>query len=87
MLNTFRLRFTNNKLFEGKTDTGFSIVKDEVGLYKVKWPDGELSADHYNLTWAKENCKYMFGKTLGRAENDRIGIADELKKEGSHVST
>lgn len=28
-------------------------------MYYVQWPDGELSADFYNLTRAKEFCKVI----------------------------
>jgi len=37
-------------------ETLFSVVKDERGMFRVRWPDGVLSQDAYNITWAKEHC-------------------------------
>ena len=34
------------------------VVKDRThpGMFRVKGPDGELSADFYNVSWAKEHA-------------------------------
>lgn len=47
-------KWEDKKLFVGKDKTGFEIIQLE--LYKIKFPDGELSKDFYNLTRAKDNA-------------------------------
>lgn len=43
----------------------FKVVPNPDGYgHRVRWPDGELSADYYNLTWAKEHARVL-------QENDR----------------
>lgn len=64
MVNTRRFSFEYKQLLFAGKPTGFSVIKDEVGLYKVKWPDGELSKDHYNITWAKQHCVREAAKFL-----------------------
>ena len=44
------------KVFVGDEDTGFSIVPSETeGMWRVSYPDGVLSKDHYNKTRAREH--------------------------------
>ena len=45
----------------------FKIVKERQfeGMYRVKYPDDELSADFYNLPRAKEHVFYLSHKELG----------------------
>lgn len=35
------------------------IVKDSIysSMFRVKWPNGDLSLDFYNKTWAIENSR------------------------------
>lgn len=49
----------NNKLYLGKKGTGFSVFNAEEDLYWMKWPDGIISADYYNLSRAKDNCRQI----------------------------
>lgn len=57
MIGRDDLIWKDKELYQGNKKTGYSVVPDG-GLgkfYKVKWPDGNLSEDYYNLTWGKEN--------------------------------
>lgn len=48
------------KLYLGSEDTGFSVEYDgDYGFdhfYRIRWPDGVLSQDVYNLTRTKDNA-------------------------------
>lgn len=56
----------DKKLYLGKTDTKFSVFNGEEDIYWVKWPDGQISADFYNLTRAKDNCVKMALSTYNK---------------------
>lgn len=51
------LRIENKKVFYGEEDTGFSAVPNSVysNMWRVRWPDGILSEDLYNIQRAKEH--------------------------------
>lgn len=49
------LNFVDNNLYALKEETGISIVED--GLWKIKFPEGDLSDYGYNISRAKENAK------------------------------
>lgn len=56
------LKFRGRELYALNENTGMSIVRfpeeDGLsGLWKIKWPDGILSEDYYNIDRAKENAK------------------------------
>lgn len=51
-------------LFNGEEKTGFSVVPSETkDMWRVRYPNGDLSVDHYNLTRAKEHC-YLEARRL-----------------------
>lgn len=40
--------------------------KEYPGMFKLRWADGTLSKDFYNLTWARDNCiKVMLNEFNG----------------------
>lgn len=47
-----------NKLFLRTEDTKISVVpdKEQEGMFRVKWPDGVLSEDFYNLARVKDTA-------------------------------
>ena len=49
-------KWKGNDLYLNKKKTGFSIFNGEEDLYWLKWPDGQISADFYNLSRAKDHC-------------------------------
>lgn len=52
----------------------FKVVDNSDGYgFRVKWPDGVLSADYYNLTWAKEHCRRL-NENYARSLRGRGGI-------------
>lgn len=57
-----RPEFIINDLYLGRKKTGYSVVKDETyeGLWRVKYPDGNISEDLYNKTRAKEHCYRLY---------------------------
>ena len=67
MIDTNQLNFKHKKLFYGNKKTGFETIKDG-DMWRVKYPDGILSKDSYNLTRVKEQCV----KEYTRVENDTI---------------
>lgn len=52
-----RLSWEDNKLFyEGELKV--EVVPAELPrMFRLKWPDGVLSADFYNIDWAKQNAR------------------------------
>lgn len=46
----------NDLLFKGSIFMGIFPDKDHPNMWRVEYPDNQLSADFYNLTRAKENC-------------------------------
>ena len=60
MLNTSNFNWKRNKLYLGEENTGFSVQQkfyaSDTNFYWVRWPDGVLSEDFYNLTRAREHC-------------------------------
>lgn len=61
MINSNRFNWKGNKLYLGDKNTKYEIRPCEVenaptAFYKIKFPDGVVSEDFYNLTWAKTNC-------------------------------
>lgn len=75
----------NNKLYLNDKKTGYSIVPDGgLGkMFKVRWPDGVLSEDYYNLTRAKDHASRLAAEDT-RKEHGAEGIgqpADAFKSE------
>jgi hypothetical protein len=33
------------------------LKTDPEGMFRVRYPDGQLSRDYYNSTWAKEHAR------------------------------
>ncbi len=53
-------KWKDNKLFYGKLDTGISVIPT---LFKIKYEDGTISEDVYNLTRAHDNAnRYYISK-------------------------
>lgn len=48
------IKWESNNLILGKKPSGFGI--EQVDMYYVRWPDGALSEDFYNLVRAKEHA-------------------------------
>ena len=71
MINTKNLNFKKNKLYYGTKNTGFRAFPQ---MWSIKYPDGSLSKDVYNLTRAKEHCV----KEYIRQENNSIEALPEL---------
>ena len=67
MIENRDLTFTGNSLYHGSKDTGYSVVLWSVNGWKVRWPDGVLSADWYNLARARENCRKVYLEGGSRA--------------------
>lgn len=61
MISSDKLSFKFKKLYYFEKDTEFSVVPDDVeGMWRVRWPDGVLSQDYYNLVRAKDHCAKVF---------------------------
>lgn len=61
MISSDKLSFKFKKLYYFEKDTRFSVVPDSVeGMWRVRWPDGVLSQDYYNLVRAKDHCAKVF---------------------------
>lgn len=63
--NRYRdFNFREEKLYILDTDTGVSIEQDGAcpPMFRVRWPDGVLSADKYNFTMARENARTIASK-------------------------
>ena len=78
---TYRL---NNDLYLGPPKNGkriLSVVPDDVYaeemMFRVRWPDGVLSEDFYNISRAKDNAKTiaidMLNKHHGESHRDEAG--------------
>lgn len=76
MIRASNARFTwkDRKLYLDGKNTKYSIFLhsglthpefEETKLYKVRWPDGVLSEDFYNLTRAKQHVIQIARKELG----------------------
>lgn len=61
--NRNSLSWKNNQLVH-KDELKMEVVPSEEGLFRVKWPDGVLSQDHYNLTRAKDHCMQITVKNI-----------------------
>ncbi len=58
------VHFENKKLLDKKIETGYEIVQDDVyqHMYRIKFPDGKISEQMYNITNAKENIYRIYTK-------------------------
>jgi hypothetical protein len=73
------LEWKKNRLMLGKEEI-CSVVPYKskwsglnTGMYKIKWPNGDLSKDYYNLSWAKENALRYSHSRLNSQEMAREG--------------
>lgn len=76
------MHFEGKRLFQGKEDTGYEVVQDEVyqQLYRIKFPNGNISSTMYNITNAKENCLRELMKKMKMVDPvDIIEAASELE--------
>lgn len=66
-----RLSWSKNKLYLGK-QVLFEVVPDSThkGMFRIKWPDGVLSEDLYNLSHAKDNSVKLALKQLNNGVID-----------------
>lgn len=60
------LSWVKKKLHHGRKSTGFSVIPS---LWRVQYPDGVLSKDHYNLTRAKEHASNEYLSTENNTES------------------
>jgi len=71
------IRTEYKKLYHGDKDTGFAVVPSETkGMWRIRWPDGILSADHYNYARARE---HMAGLYLETQNNGSESLTDAFK--------
>jgi hypothetical protein len=51
----------NNKLYNGTKNTKFSLEEhsEYKNMYFIKFPDGSLSEDFYNISWGKQNARLL----------------------------
>lgn len=60
-----------NKLYLTGKKTGYSVIEEKghPGMFRIRWPDGILSEDFYNLTRAKDHASTIAAedmrKTIG----------------------
>lgn len=65
-------------LYLGIKETGFSVEKTKTELmFRVKWPDGVLSEDYYNLPRAREHTRTLASRHMG--ERPDIGGLHSFK--------
>lgn len=63
----------NDLLFKGKIFMGVFPDKDHPNMWRVEYPDNELSVDFYNITRAKENCLKEAMRIKGTVWNTDTG--------------
>lgn len=75
MIGRGDLNYKFKKLYHGTKDTGFSVVKDTEteNMWRVRWPDGILSEDYYNLTWAKDHAARLYAEDQNKAGSEPVG--------------
>lgn len=61
MISAKNFNWKKNILYLGTEKTGFSVEyaggpEEYYNCFKVKYPDGNLSEDFYNLTRTKDHC-------------------------------
>lgn len=75
MIGKNNLNFKQKKLFKGEEDTGFSVeaivdgfMFDHKGkMWRVRWPDGVLSKDYYNLSRARDHAARLYAEGQNKA--------------------
>ncbi len=75
------MHFEDKKLFQGSEETGYEVVKDEIyqHMYRIKFPNGEISSTMYNITNAKENCiRELMKKTNTPDPAENTGAPSDL---------
>lgn len=63
-----------NELYQGKEKTGISVILycPIDNLYRIRFSDGRLSSDYYNLTRAKDNAKKYEMRRLNMSEEEEV---------------
>lgn len=77
MIGYADLLWKDYSLYAGKKDTKFSVepfvafwCQLDDGMFKIRYPDGTVSEDFYNISWAKQHAMEEFLSTTNRkAEN------------------
>jgi hypothetical protein len=65
----------DQQLYYFSTPTGIRCQGDG-GLFRVVWPDGVLSADHYNLARVKQHCRDLARAIYPRERSASSGRSD-----------
>lgn len=75
MIGKNNLSFKFKKLYHSDEDTGFSVVPDDKveKMFRVRWPDGVLSADYYNLTRARDHAARLYAEGQNTAPGSPAG--------------
>ena len=79
------LSWEDNKLMLGKEEQCRLVPyqskwsKTYIG-YKIKWPNGDTTKDHYNRTWAKETAHAYTLSRLNSQETPTVGSPIDKKQ-------
>lgn len=66
------LHWEGLEVYKGQKPLGFKVIA--VGMdYRIQWPDGVISQDHYNLTRAKDHCIKLAAESLRLDTHNTIG--------------
>lgn len=75
MIGKKDITFKEDKLYHKGENTGFSVVRDPDTylMVRVRWPDGVLSKDYYNMTRAKDHAAALYLETQNKAPSSPAG--------------
>lgn len=84
MIEYSELDFNKHKqLMCGNRKTKYSYVKVAEGQFKIKYPDGQLSEDFYNLSRVRDNIRRLYQEEKNNDLKSPNNTTDTASRMGS----